>query len=856
MKKTGFLFICLFIMCHPVLAENLSINDDYFVSKPTLSSNGTVLRQPGLNNTYNSLDISFSIEKNRSDAYGAKISTAAAVYEGKSLKGVTVSEKVLSNNETDFCLSLDNVLLKNADSKIKILVWDNMKPVTNTYEISPVSNPLTVENYDMKIIRERVEKDSALYSTTANPSSLLAKLGADGKFTDIDYSYTSEKSTWEPSAVFENVITMCKAYFSPGNSYYMDAGLKTAIDNVLNDWVKNKYTSVNWWFNEIDVPQKLSQILLYPFDENESYLPGLKTLALKGMPVINESKIHKASDTGGNLTDKLQIAVKIAAATRDADSMKNVVRYLLDNELSVFSHKNNGEGIMTDYSFHQHNSFFYDGSYGNVFCTGVNKILGYLEDTSFSVSERALNTYADYILEGHSWYFKKSQSDFSCFGRAISRKNAVGSSIRNDSNNAVNVLVKQKGVDRRIDLLNLQAKRFDGVDNQTEKAKHFYISDMTVIHRPDFYIGVRTSSKRNINTEYMNGENSKAMFISDGVTTIMRTGNEYKNIFPVWDWSMIPGTTTEYISNVPVMSSTYQWGLGEFVGGLSDGRDAISVMDYKRRTATAKKSYFLFDRGMVALGAGITDSAASVRTTVNQCIQNGNVTYFDGTEKTLYTGNSVSADKISWIMHDNIGYYFPDGERLTVSAKNRSGSWKTINSSQASGTVSSNIFTIYKDHGTKPVYDTYSYTVLPSVTKTELTEYIKAPQIDIISNTAAVQAIWNNKTNSASIVFWNKGIPNYKESVTIPGNVTGMDDLTVEALRDPCVVKLNKTDYGYDMYICNPKNNTLKETYIGINRHLEGENTSWDGEKTTITVTFPQGLTAGSTVIIPLTEIS
>lgn len=95
----------------------------------------------------------------------------------------------------------------------------------------------------------------------------------------------------------------------------------------------------------------------------------------------------------------------------------------------------------------------------------------------------------------------------------------------------------------------------------------------------------------------------------------------------------------------------------------------------------------------------------------------------------------------------------------------------------------------------------------------------------------------------------------YHESITIPASVTGMSgDLTVEALRDPCLVMLNKTDNGWDMYVSNPKNNSLAETYIGINRRLEGENAEWDGEKTVVTVTFPQGNERGSTVKISLTE--
>ena len=160
-------------------------------------------------------------------------------------------------------------------------------------------------------------------------------------------------------------------------------------------------------------------------------------------------------------------------------------------------------------------------------------------------------------------------------------------------------------------------------------------------------------------------------------------------------------------------------------------------------------------------------------------------------------------------------------------------------------------------HGTEPQSESYAYTVLPSVSEAELEEYSADPSVSIIENTQYVQGVWSKNDESAGIVFWNRGAPagTYHESITIPASVTGMSgDLVVEALRDPCLVMLNKTDNGWDMYVSNPKNNSLAETYIGINRRLEGENAEWDGEKTVVTVTFPQGNERGSTVKISLTE--
>ena len=131
--------------------------------------------------------------------------------------------------------------------------------------------------------------------------------------------------------------------------------------------------------------------------------------------------------------------------------------------------------------------------------------------------------------------------------------------------------------------------------------------------------------------------------------------------------------------------------------------------------------------------------------------------------------------------------------------------------------------------------------------------YYNAPDIKTISNTAEVQAVWSGEEQSAGIVFWNKGVSNYSETVTFPKSVTGLaDDLTIEALRDPCIVMLKKTDDGFDLIVSNPKNNSLANTYISVNRPLTGDNAVISGDKTIVTVDFPQGNERGKAVCIPL----
>ena len=844
----------------PGYAENHSLTDSYFISTVRWYAGNTdtgeflTALQPG--KTYPHITAVTEIQPMDTDS-GA-VTVMGIIRKGDTLSGIFCESKVLTDS-SEFTLHFSDITPDSEQFRLELFFWEdpmNLRPIGSLQILPSVSaSPDRIET-DMQCIRERAIRNYNLFSNTANPQPLLDKLDIQtGRFRDIDYS-SQDRTVWPVSTALSNAAEFLKAYYSEGNPRYGDKSLKSAADAVLQDWADHQYKNPNWWYQEIDVPKKLTRILLYPLS-TESYVPTLRRLALLGMPKIDDSLPHLATDTGANLLDKLVNAAGIAAATNDAVSMKNIVTRLLDNELSVFNFEKDGEGIMLDGSIHQHGALFYNGSYGSVFCSDVNLLLNYLEDTCFMVSDRALNAYADFILDGHSLLFRNGMSDFSCFGRAISRNGSVGNSVKANCLGAVNILTRIPGVKRRADLLALKDSRLGNTDEGIMLAKHFWISDFTVLHRNNFYVSVRNSSKRNKTTEYMNNENSKAYYIADGTTVIMRTGNEYKNIFPVWDWSHIPGTTTAYLPFAAIPTLPTEYGNGEFVGGVDNGRFAVTAMDYSHNGVTAKKANFLFDTGFTALGAGITGTGSkTVTTTLNQCIQNGNANYSDSTGTGLIEkGESKVLKSPDWVLHDQIGYYFPNPANVNLSIQKKSGSWSAINSSQSTAAVTESIFTLYLDHGIDPHETSYAYSVLPDIDASNLIQYAQSPDMTVLSNTKKIQAVWSAKAQSAGIVFWNQGIPNYRESITLPMEVTGLErDMTITAAKDPCLILLSKTQNGWQLCISNPKNNNLAQTTITIDQPLTGIGAIKNGMETIITIPFPQGQERGRTVTVELTD--
>lgn len=54
---------------------------------------------------------------------------------------------------------------------------------------------------------------------------------------------------------------------------------------------------------------------------------------------------------------------------------------------------------------------------------------------------------------------------------------------------------------------------------------------------------VKMASDRVVGVEMMNGDNMKGFYMADGATYIYQDGDEYLDIFPLWDWRKLPGVT-------------------------------------------------------------------------------------------------------------------------------------------------------------------------------------------------------------------------------------------------------------------------------------------------------------------------
>jgi chondroitin AC lyase len=357
--------------------------------------------------------------------------------------------------------------------------------------------------------------------------------------------------------------------------------------------------------------------------------------------------------------------------------------------------------------------------------------------------------------------------------------------------------------------------------------RHFWRADYMAHHRAGYFASARMFSDRLFNTDGpANDEGLKSHHLSDGSTCIMRSGREYFDIFPVWDWGKIPGTTVKLTPGLE--GEVRVKGTRPFAGGVSDGRYGCAAFDLERNGLFARKAWFFFDDEMVCLGAGIRcDDPFPVVTTLNQCFLNGGVTVSSGGRAHTLSPGSRTLEKVSWAYHDSIAYIFPSPQRVHLANGPRTGSWWEINHVYPRDPVTKNVFTLWLDHGASPRNANYSYIVAPALKYAEIDQYSTPPPVEIISNEPNLQAVRHRGIGITGIVLYE------------PGKLTIGEGITLEADR-PCLLLVREEGRRMEISAANPENKGLRLTVrIGNAKRQSVE---------TIVFDLPEGEYAGMSV--------
>ncbi|MDX9866614.1 MAG: polysaccharide lyase 8 family protein [Kiritimatiellia bacterium] len=599
----------------------------------------------------------------------------------------------------------------------------------------------------------------------------------DGSWEDIPYA-AKDRMLWPPMEHLKRLTALAEAFESSRSPEAGRAALAAAFVKGFDFWVERDPTSSNWWYNQIGAVRSLYRLMLL----TEPLLTGIRLQ--KGCELLTRAKLGM---TGQNLVWLAENVIGRACLQRNAERMEEAFRRI-EAEIVVTEK----EGIQPDFSFHQHGAQLYSGGYGSGFAASASRFALLAQGTSFAFAPEKILILQDYLLEGQQWMIRGDLFDYSACGRELTRpgKRSVAGYAA-----IARTLLKLESATRREELERLAARLEKGATVTTPALtghKHFWRSDYTVFHRPEWLVSVRMTSDRLLQTEVINEENLLGEHLADGVMYLYRTGNEYRDIFPVWDWTRLPGITAELDRPLRRIDNRRK-GTQPFAGGCSDGVTGVSAMAFEREGLTAKKAWFFVGNEVVCLGADIASTNRyPVVTSVNQCLADGPVTAKRALPATVLLKTPQTLEKPAWIHHGGVGYLFFDaGESVCAGSCVQTGSWRRIATPQKPDAVAQAVFSLWITHGARPRGATYAYAVTAQENADALEAYAAAHPVRVVANTPHTQAVEQTQTGQLQIVFYRAGA------------VTSETWGTVSADR-PCLLMLKRNAGRVRATLCDP----------------------------------------------------
>nr|MBI1230262.1 hypothetical protein [Cytophagales bacterium] len=629
----------------------------------------------------------------------------------------------------------------------------------------------------------------------------------DGSWSDVDYLDTDNE--WDPLKALDRTLVMAYAYSHPKDTYFKKRALLAAIEKSLRYWYDVNPVCKNWYKNDLAKQMYLGVIALLV---EEEISPDL-------MRRLIEDQTDEPRMTGSNRTLFATSVFYRGVLERNPERISAGVQGVLD-QVGI----NEMEGIQQDFSFHQHGPYLYNGSYGNNFLRETIWMAAMVQGTPFAFKEEELAVLRNYFLNGTRWMTYKGLLDYNVRGRQVGRPS---------------------GFDQRAEILLPQLEYFLKADPEyrneyaisLEKIvrkqpqiegghKHFWRSDYTAHHRGDYFTSLRMCSERTIGVETdVNSENLLGYYLPYGLTYIYRNGDEYENIFPVWDWAKLPGVTSP-AELYPIKKGAFTQQT-QFVGGVSDGHFGVSAMDLNVNDLTGKKAWFWWDQEWVALGADIASTKEEdlIQTGVNQAKLKGEIVV-DGK---VHSAETIGSKDPTWVWHDSIGYYFPGtSPNVHVSGKEQTGQMHRIYGLGENTHHSMDVFSLWLSHGSKPENATYAYAVIPGISAQTMEAYAKDSPFDILENNGQVQAVRHRRLNVTGVVFYEPVPFRLRDSLIIKPNL-------------PCTMLINQGTGTVS--ISDP-------TATQVN--LEITVTHPNGINEPFLVNLPAGLDAGKSVAVSI----
>ncbi len=492
-----------------------------------------------------------------------------------------------------------------------------------------------------------------------------------------------------------------------------DAAFREKLIGTLRHWLIHDYRNPNWWHNDIGMPSHIGDIglLLREYLTPEEFA---KTLELVGRGSIkNRADIYRWG--GANLIWGIYNSIRHALLSEDTELLQ-ISRERIEKEMAYTQ-----EGIQPDGAFYQHGPRWYSGGYGASYTYDLSQLVWLLSGTAFAFPRERIDVFLQHVLDGQRRMMLHGFFDYGGVGREIAR---CGTLNRVEMIYGIRLLTEVMDLPRRDELLAFVHDIDRGaVEDETDpySGTNWFPSISFLSQRKNgSYFGIKCHAPAQYDAEICNSEGELCYNMSYGTHyCLMRRGNEYYDLNPIYDWAHVPGTTARVENDAEILSHRNWWNLplpNGHIGGLASGDRGIIFEKPEHDGISLMTAFFVFDGCMVSLGAGIRDEKEGglpLTTTVDQCHP---VSPRPGKHRASNGGFS----------YENLD---PETEFVSGVVE-REGAWKRNSFEEVYAPVTGKVFLAYIP--VKPGKDSYAYAVSPRG---------KRAGAKVLSNTPALQAI-------------------------------------------------------------------------------------------------------------------
>jgi len=522
------------------------------------------------------------------------------------------------------------------------------------------------------------------------------------RFSDIDYTCDSRNAWSVAGHIYK---TKDLALIGKRNTGRLSIDAKLLFLKALTEWLECDFINPNWWHNDIAVAGTMTDIGLLAW----SWLDAKQKRKMD--IIMSRGSVKYNYDarmwTGANQLWGTDISAKHAIIHEDVPYMK----YVADRMYVEVAFAK--EGIQKDGSYFQHGPRLYAGGYGRCFLSSLMGMLGKYDGTMFGLPAEKVDILEFHILDGLRWMIHKDIFDWQACGREFSRPGWGGGRM---VSGAAREFCKLSNIPRRAELLDF-ADKVESQRVSVQGVKYFNVCDMICTHIDDVYIGFKGISPRTVSGEVCNDEGVLSYNTSYGTTTtVMKSGYEYHEIAPIWDWCHIPGTTAVDESDEALMKQDgifNQFQRGDRFDGGQLGDCAWEAQTVSHYGVHAAVICFATPYGVVLVGNALRhDDNIPLVTTVEQC---------------FYQGEHKADDKS--VTHNGVKYVVLDSEcKMQVKVEHRENSFKRVNTPMDDIRREGDVFEVTLD---RPG-DRYAYLIQPET---------QNGTFELLLNTEDIQAL-------------------------------------------------------------------------------------------------------------------